>query len=183
MEDKQILRLLLRRAERAITLMSKTYGPRLYRTAIHILGRHEDAEESVNDTYFAVWNAVPPKEPDPLSGFVYKTGRNIALNRSRYVHAQRRQSDYDLSLEELAGCICGAALEDEINAKLLGRAIDRFLDTIPQNSRIVFLRRYWFGDSVKDIAASRHMTANAVSVQLNRTREKLRLYLTEEGFL
>ena len=183
MEDKQILQLLLRRAERAIVLMSKTYGPRLYRTAMHILGRHEDAEESVNDTYFAVWNSVPPKKPEPLSGFVYKTGRNIALNRSRYDHAQRRQSEYDLSLDELAVCISGATLEDAIDAKLLGRAIDRFLDTIPKSSRTLFLQRYWFGDSVKDIAASRHMTANAVSVQLNRIREKLRFYLTEEGFL
>lgn len=183
MEDKQILQLLLRRAERAISIMSKTYGPRLYRTAMHILGRHEDAEESVNDTYLAVWNAIPPKEPDPLSGFVYKTGRNIALNRLRYDHAQRRASDYDLSLDELAACISGTRLEDEIDARLLGRAIDRFLDTLPQTSRILFLRRYYFGDSIKDIAISRSMTPNSVSVQLSRTREKLKDYLHKEGFL
>ena len=183
MEDSHIMKLLFSRAERAITVMSNVYGPRLYRTAMHILGQHEDAEESVNDTYFAVWNSIPPKQPNPLSGFVYKTGRNIALNRLRHVRAQRRASDYDLSLDELAGCIVGATLDDEIEIRLLGREIDRFLDTLPKSSRILFLRRYWFGDSVKDIARSCCMTPNAVSVQLSRAREKLKDHLTKEGFL
>ena len=88
-----------------------------------------------------------------------------------------------MSLEELEGCIAGASLEDEIDARLLGRAIDRFLDTLPAQSRILFLRRYWFGDSVKQIASDRGTTQNAVSVSLSRTRDKLKVYLTEEGFL
>ena len=182
MEDKRIFQLLWQRAEAAIEVMTKHYGPRLYCTAMNILGRHEDAEESVNDTYLAVWDAIPPETPEPLAGYVYKTGRNLALKRLRYDTAQKRRRDYDLSLEELEGCLAGASLQDEIDARLLGRAIDRFLDTLPAQSRILFLRRYWFGDSVLDIAKDRDMSQNAVSVSLSRTRDKLRIYLTEEGF-
>ena len=182
MEDKRIFQLLWQRAEHAIEAMTKHYGPRLYRTAMNILGRHEDAEESVNDTYLAVWNAIPPETPEPLAGYVYKTGRNLALKRLRHDTAQKRRRDYDLSLEELEGCLAGASLQDEIDARLLCRAIDRFLDTLPAQSRILFLRRYWFGDSVKDIAKDRGMSQNAVSVSLSRTREKLRSYLMKEGF-
>lgn len=182
MEDKRIFQLLWQRAEAAIEVMTKHYGPRLYRTAMNILGRHEDAEESVNDTYLAVWDAIPPETPEPLAGYVYKTGRNLALKRLRYDTAQKRRRDYDLSLEELEGCLAGASLQDEIDARLLGRAIDRFLDTLPAQSRILFLRRYWFGDSVLDIAKDRDMSQNAVSVSLSRTRDKLRSYLMKEGF-
>lgn len=183
MEDKRIFQLLWQRAEQAIEAMARQYGAQLYRTATNILGRHEDAQESVNDTYLAVWDAIPPETPEPLSGYVYKTGRNIALKRLRYETAQKRRSNLDLSLEELEGCIAGTSLEDEIDARMLGRAIDRFLDTLPAQSRILFLRRYWFGDSVKQIAQDRGMSQNAVSVSLSRTRDKLRSYLTEEGFL
>ena len=182
MEDKRIFQLLWQRAESAIEVMTKHYGPRLYRTAMNILGRHQDAEESVNDTYLAVWDAIPPETPEPLAGYVYKTGRNLALKRLRHDTAQKRRRDYDLSLEELEGCLAGASLQDEIDARLLGRAIDRFLDTLPAQSRILFLRRYWFGDSVMDIAKDRGMTQNAVSVSLSRTRDKLRSYLMKEGF-
>ena len=182
MEDKKILARLRSRSESAITLMAKRFGNRLYRTAMNILGIHEDAEEAVSDTYLAVWNAIPPTQPDPLAGFVYKTGRNQALDRLRRENAQKR-SAYEIPLEELESCLSGATLEDEIDARLLGRAIDRFLDTVPQSSRVLFLRRYWFGDSVKQLARDRGMTPNAVSVQLSRTRQKLRVYLTEEGFL
>ena len=117
MEDKRIFQFLWQRAEQAIEAMTAQYGPRLYRTAMNILGRHEDAEESVNDTYLAVWNAIPPETPEPLAGYVYKTGRNLALNRLRRNSALKRRSDYDLSLEELEGCLPGACLQDEIEAR------------------------------------------------------------------
>jgi RNA polymerase sigma-70 factor (ECF subfamily) len=182
MEDKRIFQLLWQRAEAAIEAMTKQYGPRLYRTAMNILGRHEDAEEAVNDTYLAVWDAIPPETPDPLSGYIYKTGRNLALKRLRYDTAQRRCSDYDLSLEELEGCIGSANLQDEIDARMLGRAIDRFLDTQSKDSRVIFLRRYWFGDSVKEIARAMVMTEGAVSVRLNRVRNALKHYLNKEGY-
>lgn len=183
MEDKQIIRLLFARAEQALEILVKQFGPRLLHTARNILGSHQDAEECVNDTYLAVWNAIPPKEPDPLAGFIYKTGRNLALKRLRNDTAQKRDSRYDLSLEELANCISGGSLDEALSARELGLAIDRFLDTLPRESRVMFLRRYWFGDSVQEIAKALGYREGAVSVRLNRVREKLRTYLEQEGYI
>lgn len=178
---EKIVTLLFQRSEKALTELAKQFGRRLYQTAWNIIGIHQDAEEAVNDTYLAVWSIVPPKEPDPLAPFVYKIGRNIALNRARHNAAQKR-SDYDVSLSELEDCIAGPDLWETLDARALGRAIDAFLDTVSPESRVIFLRRYWFGDSVKDIAHAFGMKESAVSVRLSRTRDKLKTYLTKEGF-
>ena len=182
MDDAFITRLLWQRLEQGITQMAKKYGKRLYRTAMNILGRHEDAEESVSDTYMAVWNAVPPNQPDPLSGYVYKTGRYIALDRLRYLTAEKRSSRYDVSIDELAECIPSAALEETVEARELGRAINAFLGTLNADNRAVFLRRYWYGDSVREIAKDFELRPNAVSVRLGRLRMQLREYLKKEGY-
>ncbi len=181
MEDRKIIRLLWERAEQAIDLLAKRYGPRLLATARNILGNPQDAEESVSDTYFALWNAIPPASPDPLAGFVYKTGRNQALKKLRHLSARKRSGGYDLSLEELAACIPGPALEETLEARELGLAIDRFLDTLNRENRCIFLRRYWFGDSVRDIAFAFGLSQNTVSVRLSRIRTQLKDYLTKEG--
>lgn len=183
MEDRKILKLLLARAEEAIEAMAAKFGQRLTATARHILGNRQEAEESVNDTYLAVWNSVPPQQPDPLSGFVYRTGRNLALKRLRYNNALCRDGSYDLSLEELEGCVAGTSLEDEFDARMLGRAIDRYLSGIPRDNRILFLRRYWFGDSTREIARYFDMSENAVRTRLHRIREGLRTYLIKEGLI
>lgn len=183
MEDREIIRLFLARDEGGIRALAQKFGRRLLATARNILGSAQDAEESVNDTYLALWEAIPPREPDPLAGFVYKTGRNQALKLLRHRTADKRDSRYDLSLEELAGCIPTRCLEEDFEAKLLGQAIDTFLDTVPKDSRILFLRRYWFGDSMKDLARHFSMTENAVSVRLSRTRNQLKAYLLKEGYL
>ena len=182
MTDNKILSLLLHRSEDALSALAERFGRRLYLTAVNILGSVRDAEESVSDTYLAVWNAIPPKEPDPLSGFVYSTGRNQALKKLRSRSAAKRSGNYDLSLEELADCIPGPALEETVEARELGLSIDRFLDRQSAQTRAIFLRRYWFGDSVKDIARSFAMQESAVSVRLSRTREKLHRYLVKEGY-
>ena len=182
MEDKRIIRLLFDRSEQALTILNRQFGPRLFHTARNILGDDQDAEECVNDTFLAIWNAIPPKEPDPLAGFVYKTGRNLALKRLRYQAAAKRNTHYDLSLEELSGCLPGASLDDTISARELGQALDRFLETLSRDSRIIFLRRYWFGDSVTEIAAALGRSENSVSVTLNRCRNKLRIHLEQEGY-
>ena len=182
MEDSTILSLLWRRTENAIEALSRKYGLRLYQTALNLIGLQQDAEEVVNDTYLAVWNAIPPKQPDPLSGFVYKTGRNLALNRRRSLSAEKRRRDYEVSLSELEACIAGPDLWQQLDARALGKAIDAFLDTVSPDSRVIFLRRYWFGDGVKDIARAFGMTSNAVSVRLSRTRDQLKEHLIKEGF-
>lgn len=182
MEDKQIIRLLWERAESALEALARRFGPRLLATARNILGSPQDAEETVSDTYFAIWNAIPPRQPEPLAGFVYKTGRNLALKRLRANTAQKRNSAYDLSLEELAGCIPGNWMSDAVDARELGQTIDAFLDTLSRDSRAIFLRRYWFGDSPRDIARSFDTTTNAINVRLSRTRNQLREYLRNEGY-
>lgn len=178
MEDDGILSLLWQRAEAAIDALAQRFGRRLHSTAMNLLSDPQDAEECVNDTYLAVWNAIPPRRPDPLAPFVYRVGRNIALNRLRSNTTQKR-GGYELSLEELSGCI---SAPDYWDSRELGKAMDAFLDTIAPLDRAIFLRRYWFGDPVKSIAADLELTENAVSLRLHRTRERLRTYLIKEGY-
>ena len=182
MDDYMITQLLWQRLERGIEQMAKKFGKRLYRTAMNILGRHEDAEESVSDTYLAVWNSIPPKQPDPLAGFVYRTGRNIALDRLRYLTADKRDGRYDLSLEELAAYIPAKALEETVEARELGRAINGFLSGLSAENRRMFLRRYWYGDSIREVARDQGLRTNTATVRLGRLRNQLRDYLQKEGY-
>lgn len=182
MDDKKILDLLWQRSEQAIDALMERFGTLLQRICMNILGDPQDAQECVSDTYMAVWNAIPPKKPNPLSPFVCRTGKNIALNRLRSLTAQKRNSQYDLSLEELEPYLGTAALDEAISARELGELLNKFLKTVKRDSRNMFLRRYWFGDSVTDIASDMGMTENAVSVRLSRTRDQLRAYLQKAGY-
>lgn len=182
MEDQKIVKLLWQRAESAIEALAQKFGKRLMSIAMNILGVRQDAEESVNDTYLAVWNTVPPKKPDPLAGYVYATGRNISLDRLKYNTAEKRDNRYDLSIDELANCIPAPALEETVEAKELGLAINRFLGTLRADDRALFLRRYWFGDPVRQIARDLGMRENTASVRLGRLRMQLRRHLVEEGY-
>ena len=182
MEDTVIIQLLFDRAETAIDALARRFGKRIYQIAMNILSSARDAEECVNDTYLALWNAIPPKRPDPLCAYAYRIGRNTALKKLRSNTVQFRNSAYDLSLDELAGCIPDESVWQAMDARELGRTIDCFLDTQSKDSRVIFLRRYWFGDSVKDIARAMALTEGAVSVRLNRTRNALKDYLNKEGY-
>ena len=180
-DDQKIIEALWQRAESALEALAEKFGRGLLAMARNILPDLRDAEEAVSDTYLAVWNAIPPARPDPLTPYIYKVGRNTALNRRRRDTAQKR-SGWEVSLEELSGSLAGPTLEAHVEARALGRAIDTFLDTQSQTTRVIFLRRYWFGDSVQDIARLLGMKDSAVSVRLLRTREKLKDYLTKEGY-
>lgn len=182
MEDRQIISLLWDRAEAAIEALRTKFGKRVYTTAINILGDRRDAEEAESDTYLAVWNAVPPAHPDPLCAFVYRIGRNAALYILRRRTAQKRYSGYEVCLDELSQTLTGSSLDDQIDARLLGRAIDRFLDTLTKENRILFLRRYWFGDDIPTLARDRGLRQGTVSVRLHRIRTQLKDYLVKEGF-
>ena len=182
MEDEQIVSLYWQRQESAIRETEIKYDRYLTKIAYNILSDYEDSRESVNDTYLALWNAIPPEKPDPLTAYVYRVGKNIALKKHRDLTAQKRDSRYDVSLDELSGCLAGCSLEEEWQARELGRAIDRFLGLQTQQNRIIFLRRYWFGDSVKEIASLYALSPGAVSVRLSRLRDDLKEYLTKEGF-
>lgn len=182
MDDRQIIGLLFARAESAVAELAARFGAGLRQLAMNILGSAQDAEECVNDTYLALWNAIPPARPEPLPPYVYRVGRNTALKRLRTNTAAARDSRYDISLDELAGCIPGQSMDALLDVKALGQAIDAFLRTQSATGRIIFLRRYWFGDSVRDIAQLLGMKEGAVSTRLSRTREALRLYLIKEGY-
>jgi len=183
MDDQKIIKLLWSRTERAIEALAKKFGKRLMTIAWNILGIYQDAEEAVNDTYLAVWNTVPPNKPDPLAGYVYTTGRNISLNRLKYITAEKRDSRYDASIDELAECIPAPALEETVEARELGEVINRFLWTINADNRALFLRRYWFGDDLKEIAKDLNLRPNTASVRLGRIRMQLREFLMKEGYV
>lgn len=182
MDDRKILQLLLDRSGDAIGAMERRFGARLMAISLSILGSREDAQESVNDTYLAVWNAIPPKQPDPLAGFVLKVGRNQALKRLRYNTADKRSSTMAVSLTELEDAIPGSALEETVDARQLGASINRFLKAQDALNRSIFLRRYWFGEPAAKIAKEFLMTENTVNVRLSRLRGKLRKHLIEEGY-
>ena len=182
MEDKEILDLLWQRSEQAITALMARFGGVLHRICMNILGDTQDAQECVSDTYLAVWNAIPPQRPEPLSPYVCRVGKNIAIKRLRDNTAQKRNSRYDLSLEELEPYLGAAALDESLSAQELGRLINGFLEGAKRDNRAIFLRRYWFGDSIATIANDMGMTENAVSVRLSRTRDQLRAYLQKAGY-
>ncbi len=183
MNDKQLKQQFLNREDSAVASLAETYGKKLYSLAMNLLGSARDAQECVNDTYLAIWNAIPPADPEPLCAYLYQTCRNIAAKRRRNDTAQKRCTASDVSLEELAGCIGSDDLIQKLDEKLLGQAIDRFLATLSQENRLLFLRRYWYGDSVRQLALRMGMQENAVSVRLSRIRTKLKTYLIREGIL
>lgn len=184
MEDKQIIKLLFMRAEEALRILKERYGNTLYRIAMNILSNHHDAEETTNDTYLALWNAIPPKEPDPLAPYVYRTGRNMALKRLEYLSAEKRNNRYDLSLDELASCLPDDDNDPEqsFTAQEIANSINKFLEKDTVQNRYIFIRRYWYGDSVEDISKEINMKSGAVSVRLNRIRAKLKEHLIKEGY-
>ena len=182
MEDSKIITLLWNRAECAIDALKAKFGKTLYRIAMNILEDHQDAEEAENDAYLALWNAIPPAKPNPLPPYIYKVGRNTALNHLRHRSAEKRQSAYDLSLEELSEILPAGTLEELIDGRALGRTIDSFLHTLKQEERVLFVRRYWFGDDIPTLAKAFSLTTNNTSAKLCRIRIKLKDYLYKEGF-
>lgn len=183
MDDRKLIEMLYARSQQAIAALAQRFEKRLYSTAYNILNSREDASEAVNDTYFAIWNAIPPARPDPLEGYVYRTGRNVALKKLRFQSAQKRNSQYDVSLDELSAALTGSSMDEELDARLLGKAIDRFLSTLPRMNRILFMRRYWFGDSVTQLSKEFSISENNISVRLSRIRNQLKQFLMKEGFI
>ena len=154
------------------------------RVARNILGNTQDTEECVNDTYLGTWNAIPPHKPSPLRTFVCKIARNLATKKYHSNTAEKRNSQYDLALDELEEYLSDSdSVEEEYEAKELREAINSFLATLNRSDRFIFMRRYWYSDPVQDIAKMADSTTNSVTVRLFRIREKLRQYLEKEGLL
>ena len=179
MEDREIVKLFWARSEKAISELSARYGGVCLKIANNVLGDPRDAEECVNDAFLAVWNTVPPQQP--LITYVCRIVRNLALNRLRANTAKKRNGHFDAALEELENCIpSNESTEDAFDAAETAAAIDRFLAMLPQRDRVLFVRRYWQGDAIEDLAALTGLSRHAVSVRLSRIRKKLKAYLAGE---
>ena len=184
MTDSEIINLFFERSEQAITELAKKHGSAVAGVARNILGNEQDAEECVNDTYLGAWNAIPPHKPNPLRTFVCKIARNLATMKYHSNTAEKRNSHYDVALDELEECLSESdTVEEEYDAKELSQAINAFLSTLNYTDRFIFVRRYWYSDSPEEIARMADSTPNSVNVRLYRLREKLKHYLVKEGLL
>ena len=181
LEDEKILALYWARDTAAIQETGVKYGERLLRLSGRMLPAREDAEECVNDTYIGAWNAIPPTRPAHFFAFLAKLCRNLACNRLDWLNAAKRRAEVVSLTEELAACVPGADGGREQEMRELGALLSDFLRSLPQESRLFFLRRYWFMDSVKEIAARYAVGESRVKTSLFRTRRKLRDYLEKEG--
>ena len=180
MEDEKIIELFFARSETAIRELDSKYGKVCYSISYNILNNNLDAEECVNDAYLGTWNAIPPQRPNPLLAFVCKIVRNVSIMRHRTNTAMKRNSTYDISMNEIEECI--AAFDDvekAIEAKTLAQMIESFLDTLTVENRVIFIRRYWFSNTYAQIAEHVGMTEKNVSVRLTRVRKQMREYFTE----
>ena len=180
MEDEQILELYFARDERAIEETAQKYGRLCYHVCYHILRSDETAEECVNDTYLGVWNRIPPVKPSRLAAFVCRIARNISLNKSAFDHAAKRSAAV-LSLSELSEAIADGGSWDDAEDTQLAALLSAFLRTEKADARNVFLRKYWFFDTVEEIAARYGFSESKVKAMLHRTRNRLRTFLTQKG--
>lgn len=182
MEDQEIIQLFFARSEQAITELQGKYGNRCLQVAWNILNNRLDAEECVNDAYLAAWNSIPPQKPAPLLTYVCHIVRNLSIKRYHANAAQKRNSHYDVALDELGECIqTKDTVENELAVKELADAINNFLGTLSKENRMMFVRRYWFSDSVADIAVMFGTSSKIVSLRLLRVRKGLKKYLEKEG--
>lgn len=184
MDDEKIIELFFARSELAIKELDRKYGAVCQNISCNILNNRQDAEECVNDAYLGTWNAIPPQHPNPLLTFVCKIVRNVSIMRYRANKAMKRNSTYDVSMNEIEQCIAAPDdVEKALDAKALARMIESFLDTLTEENRVIFMRRYWFSDTYAQIAERVGMTEKNVSVRLTRVRQQMREYLTEREVL
>lgn len=178
MDDRTIIELFGQRSEAAISETAKKYGALCGRVARNILANEQDAEECVNDAYLALWQAIPPTDPDSLGAFLCGITRNLALKKYEYNNSKKRRAVADISLDELAGCLPDTADTDGDETAEL---INSFLGELDPVSRRVFIRRYWFMDSIAVIAGQYGMSRSKVKSMLHRLRGRLKKYLEKEG--
>ena len=177
MDDKQIICLFFERSEQAITELSQKYGDLCMKIARSILNDPQDAEECVNDAWLGAWNSIPPQSPDPLRAYICRIVRNHALKKYRANTALKRGNQFEVSLSELEDCIPDNSLDEQLAVNELSAQIDAFLAGLSRDDRVMFVKRYWFSESLSEIADAFHITENNVSVRLGRIRRKLHQYL------
>ena len=183
MKDNEIIDLYWNRDEAAITATADTYGNYCYSIAYNILYNNEDAEECVNDTWLNAWKSIPPQRPNRLSTYLGKITRNLSLDRYKLLTAQKRgMGQVELALSELEGCVPAQVdVEQIMDEKMLVSAIETFLRAQLQTERNIFVGRYWYLYSIRDLAGAYRMSESKVASLLHRMRSKLKLHLEKEG--
>lgn len=185
MGDEEIVTLYWNRDEEAIARTQRQYGGYLYKIAFQVLADREDSEESVNDTYWKAWGSIPPHRPGVLRTYLGKITRQLSIDRLRgRDREKRRTSEYALSLSELEECVsAGDATQEQADLHLLAEAIETFLSALTPEARVTFVGRYYYLDPIRDIAGYCGMSQSKAKSLLYRTRQGLRRYLEQEGFL
>lgn len=182
MEDLKIIELFYKRSEQAIIELSNKYGTISRKVANNILNNRQDTEECLNDAYLGAWNTIPPQNPNPLLTYICRIVRNLAIKRYHTNTAAKRNSIYDIALDELENCFpSSATVENEWEARETVESIDRFLASLDRDSRVMFVQRYWYSSSITELAELFHTSKHNVSVRLSRIRAKLRKHLIKEG--
>lgn len=178
MKDEQIVELYLRRDERAIEETQSKYGAYCFRIAKNILMIKEDAEECVNDTWNAAWNKIPPTIPVSFKAFLGKLVRDISLSRYRKNHAKKRFCGIEVMLDELEECIpSDFDVEQNFAHRQLSETINRWLGGLSKEERVLFVKRYYFGEAVKDLAKAHGCTENQMAQKMRKLRKSLKTYL------
>lgn len=180
MDDREIIALFEKRSEDALAAVSDKYG-RLCRLLAHsITQSSEDGDECVNDALLVLWKRIPPERPEPLIAYILRIVRNLAYKRVRFENAEKRRMTDRLPLDELEEILTFDDTAADSNE--LAAAIDRFLERLSERDRLLFVRRYWFNETVRSLAESFGMTESAVKVRLMRLRNKLKKQLEKEGY-
>lgn len=182
MDDSRIVELYWRRSGDAIAETCRKYGGYCYAIVYNLLSSARDAEECVNDTWHAAWNRIPPDCPRSLGPFLGRITRNLSVSRWRRERAQKRFDGMDALISELEDCVpAPGTVEEQVERRQLARVISVWLDGLEEGDRRLFVRRYWYGVPVKEVAAERGEGANALSQRLLRLRKALRAFLESEG--
>ena len=183
MEDNQIIQLYFERSEDAISQTAVKYGKYCHTIAYNILHNFEDSEECVNDTYWKAWGIIPPHRPKRLAAFLGKITRNLSLDMYRHYTADKRGgSEMAIALDELGDCVSSVeSMDDYTEKKVLVDALNNFLASLSAEHRKIFMRRYWYVSSVKEIAEDYSITESKVKMSLLRSRNQLKAVLEKEG--
>lgn len=180
MEDTKILDLYFERNEDAIRQTDVAYGKKLHCLANNILHNSQDSEESVNDTYMKAWDTIPPQRPAYFYAYLAKICRHFALGKLDWKTATKRKAEIVSLTSEMALCIPDTSTETTLDAKEVGDTLNVFLENLTQENRMIFLRRYWFCDSISEIAERYSISESKVKMRLHRTRAKLADFLKKE---
>lgn len=180
--DEDIIALFFERSEKALSEVRAQYGRLIQSVLYSILHSQEDAEECENDVYLHAWESIPPTKPEHLSAYLCVIARRTAINRYKYYHAAKRAEDA-LPLEELGECIRGGmSAEDRLNEKELSALLNDFLESQDKNTRVIFMRRFWLGESIQQISARLNASESMVKSRISRTLKKLRGFLESHGY-